>query len=49
MLVSQPTYANQLTGRLAINVTNNCKAAGYMLAVGGKAIAEAVTVQLQGS
>ena len=49
MLISQPTYSNVLTGRLAINVTDNTKAADYTLAVGGKAIAEAVTVQLQGT
>jgi len=47
MLIPQPTYSNELTGRLAINVTNNTKAATYALAVGGKAIAEAVTVQMQ--
>jgi hypothetical protein len=49
VLLSQPTYTNALTGRLAINVTNNAKASAYTLAVGGKAIAEAVTVQLQGA
>jgi hypothetical protein len=45
--VQQPTYSNELTGRLAINVTNNAKASTYALAVGGKAIAESVTVQVQ--
>ncbi|SEO34097.1 hypothetical protein SAMN05192574_107133 [Mucilaginibacter gossypiicola] len=45
--VPKPTYTNELTGRLAINVTNNAKAATYALAVGGAAIAEAVTVQAQ--
>ncbi|WP_114938424.1 hypothetical protein [Mucilaginibacter endophyticus] len=47
MRVQQPTYTNELAGRLAINVANNTKAATYALAVGGKAIAEAVTVQMQ--
>ncbi len=47
MLVSQPTYTNTLTGTLALNVTNSTSAAGYTLAVGGKAIAESVTVKLQ--
>lgn len=45
--VPKPTYTNELSGRLAINVTNNAKAATYALAVGGAAIAEAVTVQVQ--
>ncbi len=49
MLVSQPTYANTLTGTLALNVTNSNSIAGYTLAVGGKAIAESVTVKLQGT
>jgi len=49
MLISAPTYQNTLTGRLALNVANYTKAADYTLAVGGKAIAEAVTVQLQGT
>jgi len=47
MLKSQPIYGNMMSGRLAINVTDNTKASEYTLAVGGKAIAEAVTVQLQ--
>jgi uncharacterized coiled-coil protein SlyX len=47
MLISQPSYSNEITGRLAINVANNTKAATYTLAVGGKVIAESVTVQLQ--
>jgi hypothetical protein len=47
MLVAHPTYTSVMDGRLALNVTDITKAAGYTLAVGGSAIAESVTVKLQ--
>jgi hypothetical protein len=46
-LVAAPTYLSVMDGRLALNVTDITKAAGFTLAVGGSAIAESVTVKLQ--
>lgn len=46
-LISQPTYTSTLTGQLLLNTTNSIAAATYALAVGGKAIAESMTVKLQ--
>ncbi|WP_413667272.1 hypothetical protein ACEN9X_22555 [Mucilaginibacter sp. Mucisp86] len=49
MLISQPTYNTILTGRLIVNVTDNTKTTPYAFAVGGNAIAEGMTVKLQGT
>jgi hypothetical protein len=46
-LIAQPTYLSNLTGKLNLNVANNVNTSDYTLAVGGKAIAESITVKLQ--